>query len=93
MSFDLPANIERDLERYAEAEHISPAEAFVKLIQSGLKGKRRKVVKKTSLPTSKSSRSMRLTALSDCWKAGLKNRDRRAATILRMKRERLTVSV
>jgi hypothetical protein len=42
MSFDLPANIERDLERYAQAEQITPAEAVVKFVQSGLKAKRRK---------------------------------------------------
>ena len=42
MSFDLPASIERDLERYAQAEHISPAEAVVKFVQSGLKSSKRK---------------------------------------------------
>jgi hypothetical protein len=42
MSFDLPASIERELERYAQAEHISPEEAAIKFIQSGLKAKRRK---------------------------------------------------
>ncbi len=39
MSFDLPASIERDVERYAEAEHISPTEAAVKLIREALKAK------------------------------------------------------
>ena len=42
MSFDLPANIERDLERSAQAAHISPAEAVVKFVQSGLKSTKRK---------------------------------------------------
>lgn len=37
MSFELPANVERELERYAQSEHISKAEAAVKLIQSGLR--------------------------------------------------------
>jgi hypothetical protein len=45
MSFDLPAGIERDLELYAQAEHITPAEAAVKFIQSGLKAKRRKPIR------------------------------------------------
>jgi len=26
MSFEFPANVERDIERYAQAEHISPTE-------------------------------------------------------------------
>ncbi|AIE86281.1 hypothetical protein [Fimbriimonas ginsengisoli] len=42
MSFDLPASIERELEKYAQSEHISPSEAAVKFIQSGLKSSRRK---------------------------------------------------
>jgi hypothetical protein len=42
MRFDLPAGIERDLERYAKAEHISPAEAAVLLIQSSLKSSKSK---------------------------------------------------
>lgn len=42
MSFDLPLNVARDLEEYARAECISPADAAVKLIQSGLRAKRRK---------------------------------------------------
>jgi len=42
MSFDLPINVERDLERYAQAEHITPAEAVVKFVQSGLKSSKRK---------------------------------------------------
>jgi hypothetical protein len=42
MSFDLPVNIARDLEEYAQAEHISPTEAAIKFIQSGLKAKKRK---------------------------------------------------
>ena len=42
MSFDLSASLERDLEEYARTEHITPTEAAVKFIQSGLKAKRRK---------------------------------------------------
>lgn len=42
MSFELPANLERELERYAQAEHMSPAEAAAKLIQSGLRASNRK---------------------------------------------------
>jgi hypothetical protein len=45
MSFDLPAGIERELEQYAQAEHITPVEAAVRFIQSGLKAKRRKAVR------------------------------------------------
>jgi hypothetical protein len=48
MSFDLPANIERDFERYARAEHISPTEAAVKLIQDGLEAGKRSA--KTTMP-------------------------------------------
>lgn len=39
MSFDLPASVEREVQRYAETEHISPAEAVVRLIQDALKAK------------------------------------------------------
>jgi len=42
MSFDLPINVERDLEQYAQAEHITPAEAVVKFVQSGLRADKRK---------------------------------------------------
>ena len=48
MSFELPANVERDLEKYAQAEHISPAEAAVKFIQSGLKSSKRKAAHKVT---------------------------------------------
>jgi hypothetical protein len=41
MSFDLPARVERDLERYAQDEHISTAEAAIKLIRDGLKARDR----------------------------------------------------
>ena len=46
MSFDLPASLERDLEKYAQIEHISPAEAAIKFIQSGLKAKKQKTASK-----------------------------------------------
>jgi hypothetical protein len=42
MSFDLPASVERDIERYAQAEQLSLNEAAVKLIQTGLKSSKRK---------------------------------------------------
>jgi hypothetical protein len=45
MSFDLPPSVESDLQAYAQAEHISPAEAVVKFVQSGLKARRRKSAK------------------------------------------------
>ncbi|WP_025227756.1 hypothetical protein [Fimbriimonas ginsengisoli] len=45
MSFELPANVKRDLELYAKTEHISPAEAATKLIREALKGKSTRAVK------------------------------------------------
>jgi len=42
MSFDLPVSVERELEQYALAEHLSPAEAAVKLIQSGIESSKGK---------------------------------------------------
>jgi len=42
MSFDLPASVERDLERYAQDEHITPAEAVAKLVQNALKDRESK---------------------------------------------------
>ncbi len=45
MSFDLPVNVARELEEYAQAEHISPAEAAVKLIHGALKAKNRRIAK------------------------------------------------
>lgn len=49
MSFDIPASVERDIEQYAQAERISPAEAVVKLIQSGLKANKTKAGAKSDL--------------------------------------------
>ncbi len=46
MSFDLPINLTRDLEEYAQREHISPTEAAVKFIQSGLESGKRKSAQK-----------------------------------------------
>jgi len=37
VSLDLPANVERELERYAQAEHISMAEAASKIIMDALR--------------------------------------------------------
>ena len=45
MSFDFPANLEREIEQYAAAEHISPTEAAVKLLAEALKAKKRKAAK------------------------------------------------
>jgi hypothetical protein len=42
MSFEFPANLERDIERFARAEHISPTDAAARLIQDGLKAKKQK---------------------------------------------------
>lgn len=42
MSYDFPVSIERDILRYAQAEQISPTEAAVRLVQTGLKATRRK---------------------------------------------------
>jgi len=42
MSLDLPASVERDLELYAQAEHISSAEAAANLIRDALKAAKRK---------------------------------------------------
>jgi|GEM_PF-4772177 len=40
MSFDLPANLEREIENYAQAEHISPEEAAVRLLEEILTTKK-----------------------------------------------------
>lgn len=45
MIFEFPASLEREIEQYAAIEHISPSEAAVKLIQDGLRTKKRKPVK------------------------------------------------
>lgn len=37
MSFDFPAQVERDIRRYAEAHRLSPDEAATRLIQDALK--------------------------------------------------------
>lgn len=42
MSIDLPANVERELELYAQSEHISTAEAASKIIMDALRVKGRK---------------------------------------------------
>jgi len=89
MSLDLPINIERDLEEYAQSEHISPAEAAVKFIQSGLKASRRKMAKENLVTD---EQIQQLKALDGTF--GLledvpeEQIDRMAATIRRMKRER-----
>jgi len=42
MSINFPANVEREIERYAQAQHMSTDEAAVKLVRDALKAKRRK---------------------------------------------------
>ena len=42
MSFEFPANVERDIEVYAHAKHISASEAVVQLVQDALKAKKPK---------------------------------------------------
>ena len=42
MSFDFPVGIQQDIQRYAQAEHISTEEALLKLVQTGLKATKRK---------------------------------------------------
>jgi 2-methylcitrate dehydratase PrpD len=39
MSFELSANVERELERYASAEHLSPAQAAERLLSEALKAR------------------------------------------------------
>jgi hypothetical protein len=45
MSFDLPASLEREIEQYAQTEHISPKEAAVQLLSEILQVKKRKTPK------------------------------------------------
>jgi len=39
MSLDIPAEIERDIERFAQQEHITSEEAALRLIKTGLAAK------------------------------------------------------
>jgi hypothetical protein len=41
MSFDIPIAIEPEIIQYAQAEHITEAEAIVRLIQAGLSASHR----------------------------------------------------
>lgn len=36
MSLDIPSNIERDIQRFAQQEHITHDEAVLRLIETGL---------------------------------------------------------
>ena len=36
MTMDIPSNIERDIERFAQEEHITHDEAVLRLIETGL---------------------------------------------------------
>lgn len=36
MSFDIPPNIEPQIQKFAEAQHISANDALIRLIQAGL---------------------------------------------------------
>lgn len=40
MSFELPANLERKIERYAQNAHLSKVEAAAELIEAGLRTKK-----------------------------------------------------
>jgi hypothetical protein len=90
MSFDLPASIERDLEQYAQSERITPVEAAVKFIQSGLKASKRKASKGT-VDIDEQIRQLKALApgtfglLEDVPDEQIR---RMEATISRMKRER-----
>jgi hypothetical protein len=44
MSFDLPAGLEVELERYAKSEHISTGEAVVRLIADALRARNHETV-------------------------------------------------
>jgi hypothetical protein len=89
MSFEFPANLERDIQRFAQAEHISPTDAAVRLIQDGLKAKKRRTVNEV-LVTDEQIRQLKALdplfgLLEDVPKEQI---DRMAASIQRMKRER-----
>ncbi len=45
MSLDIPSNIEHDIQRFAQQEHITHDEAVLRLIETGLSA--RKSVQKT----------------------------------------------
>ncbi|RYG99233.1 MAG: hypothetical protein EON58_04670 [Alphaproteobacteria bacterium] len=90
MSLDLPINVERDIERYAQAEHLTPTEAAVKLIQSGLKANRRTL--SADLVTDEQIRQLKALdssfgLLEDVSEESI---DRMAATIQGMKQEGFT---
>ncbi len=40
MSLEIPANLEPDIQRYAQQEHITQDEAVLRLIQTGLLSRR-----------------------------------------------------
>lgn len=40
MGFDIPTNIERDIQRFAQQEHITHDEAVLQLIETGLSAKK-----------------------------------------------------
>jgi hypothetical protein len=42
MNFSFPANVEREIQSYAQAERLTPDEAALKLMQEALKAKKRK---------------------------------------------------
>lgn len=46
MSYEFPANVERDIQKLAKAEHISANEAALKLITEAIKTKKLKSYKK-----------------------------------------------
>lgn len=93
MSFDFPANIQRGIQQYAQAEHISLDAAAMKLVEAGLKT----VQQRTKGPDLVTDEQInQLKALDSSF--GLledvpeERIDRMATTIKRMKRERFGAS-
>jgi hypothetical protein len=40
MNLEIPSNIERDIQRFAQEQHITPDEAVLRLIETGLSVKK-----------------------------------------------------
>jgi hypothetical protein len=89
MGFDLTVGVERDLQANAQAEHISPSEAVVKFVQSGLKSSNRKAQASGDLLTDELINPLKTLdsgfgLLEDVPEENIK---RMEATIRRMKRK------
>jgi hypothetical protein len=88
MGFNIPLSVQRDVQEYAQAEHISADEAAVKLIREALKASRRKA-KGADLVTDEQLRQLKALdpsfgLLEDVPEEQI---DRMSAMIRRMKRE------